>query len=185
MKKFTVPTKEQVTPDNQVIFDNFNKALGFVPNLYATIAYSNNGLGRYLTFQNAKTTLSNKEKEAVNLIVSQVNGCVYCQSAHTVIGKMNGFTDEQIVDIRNGNAANPKLNALVKLAADITKNRGRAETMLVDEFFAQGYTNENLVDLILQISDKTAMNYLHNLTQIPVDFPLAPSLETEATLNLN
>jgi len=35
------------------------------------------------------------------------------------------------------------------------------------------------VDLILQISDKTAMNYLHNLTQIPVDFPLAPALELE------
>ena len=102
MKKFTVPTREQVGPANQAIFDNLNKALGFVPNLYATIAYSDNGLGKYLAYQNAKTTLSNKEKEAVNLIVSQVNGCVYCQSAHIVIGKMNGFTDDQLIDIRKG-----------------------------------------------------------------------------------
>ena len=48
---------------------------------------------------------------------------------------------------------------------------------LVENFFNQGYTNENLVDLILQVSDKTAMNYLHNLTKIPVDFPLATKLE--------
>jgi uncharacterized peroxidase-related enzyme len=185
MKKFTVPARDEVAPANQAIFDNLNKALGFVPNLYAAIGYSANGLSRYLAYQNAKTTLSNKEKEAVNLIVSEVNNCLYCKSAHTVIGKMNGFTDDQLLDIRRGKATDAKLNALVQLAKSITKNRGNAEADLVDNFFAQGYTNENLVDLILQVSDKTAMNYLHNLTQIPVDFPLAPVLEAEAAISLN
>jgi len=176
MTTFTVPNREQVSENNQAIFDNLQKALGFVPNLYATIGYSKNGLERFLAYQNAKTSLSNKEKEAVNLIVSQVNNCVYCQSAHLVLGKMNGFSDEQLTDIRRGKATDAKLNALVQLAAEITKTRGNANADIVDAFFAQGYTNENLVDLILQISDKTAMNYLHNLTQIPVDFPLAPAL---------
>jgi len=176
MTTFTVPTREQVSENNQAIFDNLQKALGFVPNLYATIGYSKNGLERFLAYQNAKTTLSNKEKEAVNLIVSQVNNCVYCQSAHLVLGKMNGFSDEQLLDIRKGKATDAKLNALVQLAAEITKTRGEANPTLVDAFFAQGYTNENLVDLILLISDKTAMNYLHNLTKVPVDFPVAPAL---------
>jgi len=182
MKKFTVPTRDQVAVANQTIFDNLNKALGFVPNLYATIAYSENGLGRYLAYQNAKTTLSNKEKEAVNLIVSQVNDCVYCQSAHTVIGKMNGFSDDQLLDIRRGKVTDPKLNALVQLAASITQNRGRADADLVDNFYEKGYTDENLVDLILQISDKIAMNFLHNLTRIPVDFPLAPALDKKLAI---
>ena len=179
MKKFTVPTRAEVAPANQAIFDNLQKALGFVPNLYATIAYSDNGLSRFLAYQNAKTSFSNKQKEAINLIVSQVNGCVYCQSAHIALGKMNGFTDEQLRDIRYGRSTDAKLNALVQLAADITENRGNASDYLVETFFAQGFTNENLVDLILQISDKTAMNYLHNLTKIPVDFPLAEVLELE------
>jgi uncharacterized peroxidase-related enzyme len=174
--QFSVPTRDEVSSANQAIFDNLQKALGFVPNLYATIAYSDNGLARFLAYQNAKTSLSNKEKEAVNLIVSQVNECVYCQSAHIVLGKMNGFTDEQILDIRNGTSTDPKLNALVALAANITATRGKADGDLVDDFYAQGYSNANLVDLILQISDKTAMNYLHNLTEIPVDFPLASAL---------
>lgn len=173
---FSVPTREQVSSNNQAIFDNLQKALGFVPNLYATIAYSKNGLEKYLAYQNAKTSLSNKEKEAVNLIVSQVNNCEYCLSAHTVIGKMNGFSDEQLLDIRKGKSTDSKLDALVKLAAEITQTRGNANADIVDAFFAQGYTNENLVDLILQISDKTAMNYLHNLTKVPVDFPVAPAL---------
>ena len=176
MKTFTVPTRDQVVPANQAIFDNLQKALGFVPNLYAAIAYSDNGLARFLAYQNAKTSLSNKEKEAVNLVVSQVNGCIYCQSAHLVLGKMNGFTDLQLLDIRKEKSADVKLNALVRLAGDITRNRGNASPLNVNDFFAQGYTDENLVDLILQVSDKTAMNYLHNLTKIPVDFPLAPAI---------
>ena len=174
--EFSVPTRSEVSPTNQEIFDNLNKALGFVPNLYATIAYSDNGLKKYLDYQNAKTSLSNKEKEAVNLIVSQVNGCIYCQSAHIVLGKMNGFNDNQLLNIRKGKSENAKLNALIKLAADITKNRGNVSKENVEDFFARGYTKENLVDLILQVSDKTAMNYLHNLTKVPVDFPLAESL---------
>lgn len=183
MENFKVPTRDEVAPANQAIFDNLNKALGFVPNLYATIGYSENGLGRYLAYQNARTTLSNREKEAVNLVVSEVNKCAYCKSAHTVIGKMNGFTDEQLLNIRREKADNPKLNALVKLAASITRNRGNAEDELVDDFFTQGYTHENLVDVVLQVSDKTAMNYLHNLTKIPIDFPPAPALEADAVLN--
>lgn len=176
MATFTVPTRNQVSPNNQVIFDNLKSALGIVPNLYATIAYSKNGLERFLAYQNAKTSLSNKEKEAVNLIVSQVNGCIYCQSAHLVLGKMNGFSETELHDIRTGKSENPKLDALVKLAADITQNRGNAGATNVDAFFSHGYNLENLVDLILQVSDKTALNYLHNLTQVPVDFPLAPAL---------
>jgi uncharacterized peroxidase-related enzyme len=183
MKKFTVPTREEVSPTNQALFDNLLKTLGFVPNLYAAIAYSDHGLSRYLAYQNARTSLSNKEKEAVNLVVSEVNGCIYCKSAHTVIGKKNGFTDDQLRDIRLEKSGNPKLNALVKLAASITRNRGNAAAELVEDFYKQGYTRENLVDLILQVSDKTAMNYLHNLTKIPVDFPLAPALETAAAAN--
>lgn len=178
MKKFTVPARENVSPDNQANFDALKKALGMVPNLYATIAYSENGLSRYLAFQSATTSLSNKEKEAVNLVVSQVNGCIYCQSAHTVLGKMNGFSEEETLNIRSGNSSNPKLNALVVLAKDITENKGHVSAANLDAFYAAGYNDGNLVDVILQVSDKIAMNYLHNLTKIPVDFPMATSLET-------
>ena len=173
---FSVPTREQVSENNQAIFDNLQKGLGFVPNIFATMAYSKNGLERYLGFQNAKSSLNNKEKEAVNLVVSQVNNCIYCQSAHMIIGKMNGFTDENLFEIRNKKSSDVKLNSLVQLAAEIAQTKGKANSDLVAAFFAQGYTNENLVDLILQVSDITVTNYLNNLTEIPVDFPLAPSL---------
>lgn len=177
MKTFAVPTKEQVSDNNKAIFDTLKQKIGMVPNLYATMAHSENALGNYVTFQGGKTSLRGKEKEAVNLIVSQVNDCIYCLSAHTAIGKMNGLNDEQIIEIRKGGASfDPKLDALVKLAKNITESRGKADKDLVDNFFAAGYNEGSLIDVIMLIGDKTIMNYLHNLTGIPVDFPLAPTL---------
>jgi uncharacterized peroxidase-related enzyme len=176
MKTFNVPTRDQVSPSSQVQFDNLNKALGMVPNLYAAIAYSENGLSRYLAFQGAKTSLSNKEKEAVNLVVSEVNGCGYCQSAHTVLGKLNGLSEADTLDLRAGESKNSKLRALVQLAKEITETKGRISNANLEAFYTEGYNDGSLVDVILQISDKIAMNYLHNLTQIKIDFPLAASL---------
>jgi AhpD family alkylhydroperoxidase len=178
MKTFNVPTRDQVSPASQTAFDNLNKAIGMVPNLYAAIGYSENGLARYLAFQAGKTSLNNKEKEAVNLVVSEVNGCRYCQSAHTALGKMNGFTEADVLDLRSGISNNPKLNALVGLAKEITEKKGRIADTTIEAFYAAGYNDGNLVDVILLISDKIAMNYLHNLTNVAIDFPLAPELST-------
>ncbi len=179
MANFNVPTREEVSANNQAIFDNLQKAVGFVPNLYATYAHSENALANYLNLSNAKTSLSNKEKEVVNLIVSEVNNCQYCKSAHTAIAKMNGFTDDQILELRSGSAPfNPKFDALVKLAQNTTENRGATDPAIVDQFLAAGYTKENLIDTIVLIGDKTISNYLHRTTQVPVDFPAVPELAT-------
>lgn len=178
MATFNVPSREEVSEQNQGIFDNLNQAVGFVPNLYATMAHSETALGNYLQFQQGKTSFNNKEKEAINLVVSEANGCAYCQSAHTAIAKMNGFTDEQILELRGGSASfNEKLDALVKLALEVNNNRGRVSETALNNFFAAGYTKGSVVDLVVAVGDKVVMNYLHNLTQIPVDFPLAQSLE--------
>lgn len=178
MSTINVLKRDEVSPANQAIFDNLEKALGFVPNLYATYAHSENALGNYLNFANAKTSLKAKEKEVVNLAVSQVNNCLYCLSAHTAIGKMNGFTDEQILELRAGKASfDQKLDALARLAKNITENRGATDTQVLDNFFAAGWTKENLIDTIVLVGDKTISNYINNTTEIPVDFPVAQPLE--------
>ncbi len=177
MKPFDVPTRDDVSEQNQQIFDDLKSKVGFIPNIYATYAYSEHAPARYLAFANGKTSLNNKEKEVINLAVSQVNGCTYCQAAHTAIGKMNGFSEEQTIELRQGRAPfNEKLDALAKLAKSITENRGKISDVVLANFFDAGYTKENLVDVVLNIGDKTTTNFLHNLTDIPVDFPEAPEL---------
>ena len=176
MTTINVPTREEVSPANQAIFDQLKASLGMVPNLYATLAHSETALGSYLALQNAKSSITGKAREVVNLVVSQVNECVYCLAAHTVIGKMHGFTDEQILEIRGGTAGfDAKLDALARLVTSITVNHGHPEPAIVDAFFAAGWTKANLVDAIVTIGDKTVTNYLHGATRVPVDFPAAPT----------
>ncbi|WP_317195137.1 carboxymuconolactone decarboxylase family protein [Algoriphagus oliviformis] len=177
MKDFAIPTREEVSENNQAIFDNLKKGLGFVPNLYAYYAKNETALGDYLALQNRKSTLKAKEREVVNLVTSEVNGCRYCQSAHTVLGKMNGFTDEQVLEIRKGGASfETKLDALAKLTKAIVEGRGKVSDQVKEEFFAAGYTEANLIDVVIVVGDKVISNYIHNLTGFEIDFPLAPEL---------
>lgn len=174
MNTFTLPTRETVSPSNQALFDQLKKNIGMVPNLYAAMALSENGLPNYLSLSSAKTSLKAKEKEVINLVVSQVNDCDYCSSAHTAIGKLNGFTDEQILELRKGYASfDNKLDALAKFAKSASENKGHVAPELLNDFYAAGYTNEQLVDSLLVVADKVFTNYLYAITQVPIDFPVA------------
>lgn len=177
MANFAIPTREEVSENNQIIFDNLQKGLGFVPNLYAFYAKNETALGDYLNLQNRKSTLKAKEREVINLVTSQINDCRYCQSAHTVLGKMNGFTEEQVIELRKGSASfDTKLDALVKFSASVVENRGKASEASKQAFFGAGYTEANLIDVVIVIGDKIISNYIHNLAGFPIDFPLAPEL---------
>jgi uncharacterized peroxidase-related enzyme len=177
MKTFPIPTKEQVTPANQAIFDNLAKMVGHVPNLFAAFANSENALGNYLTLQNGKSSLRAKEREVVNLVVSQVNQCLYCLSAHTAIAKIQGFTDAQILEIRRVDVSfDAKLDALAKLVKSIAENKGHADQALVDNFYTAGYNEGNLVDVVMVVGDKIITNYLFALTAVPIDFPAVPEI---------
>lgn len=179
MKRFDVPTRDEVNADNQAIFDKLQNALGFVPNLYAYYAKNETALGDYLTFSNRKSTLKAKEKEVINLVVSQYNSCRYCQSAHTELGKMNGFTEEQILQLRTGEALfDSKLHALAQFTLSAVQNRGKASELTKENLFEAGYDEANIIDIAIVIGEKTISNYIHNLADFEIDFPVAKELKT-------
>ena len=174
---FTVPTRDEVSEANQAIFDHMQKSFGMVPNLYRMYAVNDTALADYLALQNRKSTLRMKEREIINLVVSQVNECRYCLGAHTAMGKMAGLTDEQILEIRRAQITfDDKLNALARFVKETTVNRGKPSENSTEAFFAAGYTKANLIDVVMVIGDKIISNYLHGITQIEVDWPAVPNL---------
>ena len=180
MKNFIVPTRGEVSENNQAIFDKLQKGIGFVPNLLAYTAKNETALGDIVALQNRKSTLHSKEREMIKLVTSQINGCRYCQSAHTAVGKMLGFTDEQIIEIRKGSASfDPKLDALAKFAASLVTNRGNASQETKNAFFEAGYNESNMIDVVMVIGDMAITNSIHQLAGFEIDFPLAPELNLE------
>ena len=56
------------------------------------------------------------------------------------------------------------------------ENRGHADEQLIENFYTAGYNKGSLIETTIVIGDKTITNYLHALTDIPIDWPVAPEL---------
>lgn len=181
MKKLSVITKEQASDQSKQIFEEIEKTVGMLPNIYAVIGNSANALDSYLTFSEAQKndSFNAKEREAVFLAVSEENSCYYCLSAHTAIAKMNGFTEDETLQLRAGTHNDRKLSILTNLATSIVANRGRADEGLVQSFYEAGYDEKALVDLVALVVDKTFTNYIGRLAKPEIDFPKAQPLAKE------
>lgn len=179
MKTINVPKKEQLNPESQTILESVEKKMGKIPNLYATIGYSSSALKSMLETEISlahNSSFTAKEREAINLIVSQVNECDYCLAAHTTLGKMRGFTEEDTLEIRKGSFSEVKLDAVIKLAQSIANNKGNAEREVLENFFNAGYDEKALIELAALVALRSFTNYVFANTQIPIDFPLAQTI---------
>jgi len=179
MKTITVPSKEHLSVESQTILESIEKKMGKIPNLYTTIGYSSSALKAMLETEAAlshDSSFTAKEREAINLIVSQVNNCDYCLAAHTTIAKMRGFTEEETIAIRKTEFADSKLNSAVKLAKSIAENKGAAEDSALQNFFEAGYDEKALIELTALIALRSFTNYVFVNTQIAIDFPLVQAI---------
>lgn len=120
---------------------------------------------------------SKKEQEAIALAVSQSNGCAYCLSAHTTMGKFVGFSEEETLELREGTSKSKKLNALTNLAIEIVENKGQASSETVDRFFSAGYSEAAFAELIGLVSLRILTNYIYTNGAFEIDFPKAPYIE--------
>lgn len=179
MKTISVPQKNQLNSESQTILESVEKKMGKIPNLYATIGYSSSALKSMLETEASlahDSSYTAKEREAINLIVSQVNKCDYCLAAHTTLAKMRGFTEEDTLEIRKGSFSEAKLDAVIKLADSIANNKGNAGNGALENFFNAGYDEKALVELTALVALRSFTNYVFVNTQIPVDFPLAQAI---------
>lgn len=172
-----IPHELGISERNRSFLAYFEKRLGCVPNLLRVMMHSENALSAYYPFHNRKTSLSRREVEAITLSVSQYNRAMYCLSAHTMIAKLNSFSDEEILELRRGTASfDNKLDALVRLATHLTKHKSIVDNKLLETFFAERYTKEHFMDMIQVIGDTFITNITGRVFQVPIDYPLAKEL---------
>lgn len=177
-------TAEQANENSKAIFSNLKSKIGMLPNLYATMGVSDKLLGGYLTFVETLKSgeFSNKEYEAIALATSQANNCAYCLSAHTAIGKMNGFSEEETLELRANSILDTKLNALVTLVNDFIESKGHPSEEATQNFFEVGYTKAAFAELIAAIAMTTITNYVYHNGGFEIDFPKAQEIENLQTI---
>ena len=178
MKILKPLSPEEANTNSQNIFKNIKSNLGMLPNLYVSMGVSDKLLGGFLAFTDTLKSgeFSAKEYEAIALATSQANGCAYCLSAHTALGKMNGFSEEETLQLRDKTIADSKLNALVSLVGELISEKGHPSEKTIQNFLDAGYTKAAFAELIAIASLTTITNNIYHNGGFEIDFPKAQNI---------
>ncbi len=156
------------------ILEDVIKKNGQVPNMYANMINSPGLLETYLHGYDVfrkESGFTPVEQEVVFLTISYENACDYCMAAHSVIAdKMSKVPEEVTNAIRNGEEINDnKLQALSVFTKEVFHTRGRPTAEAAEEFFAAGYDERKVLEIILAIAVKTLSNYSNHVFGTEVD----------------
>jgi alkylhydroperoxidase family enzyme len=171
---FTLHTSETASPEGRTELEQSVKAFGFVPNLHAVLAEAPNVLKAYkelhTLFQGG--SFNNEELTVVWQTINVENECGYCVPAHTGIAHMMKV-DGALIDALSKGTELPtaKLQTLKDTTLALLRQRGHLQTGQVEAFTAAGYANQQLLEILLGIAQKTISNYTNHLANTPVDAP--------------
>ena len=153
--------------------------IGIIPNLHRLIANSPAALQAYLGFGEplGHGALDARTRERIALAVAEANGCGYCLAAHSYIGKNMAKLDEaEIAANRHGRSTDAKADAAVRFAVQVVAARGHVAAADVQAVKDAGYTDGQIVEIVTHVALNTLTNYVNEVFQTEIDFPLAAPL---------
>ena len=176
MSRLPIPTTIESAPAaSQPMLESVKKQLGLVPNLFRLVSNSPAALEGYLGMSGAlgKGTLPAATRERIALAVAEINGCTYCLSAHTYLGKnVAKLDDAEITANRNGASNDPKADAAVRFAAKVTTLRGHVSADDVISVKVAGYTDAQVIEIVQHVALNTWTNYINEVAETEIDFPV-------------
>jgi uncharacterized peroxidase-related enzyme len=159
----------------QPMLEAVKKQLGVVPNLFRVVANSPVALEGYLGLNGAlgKGQLDARTRERIALAVAEANGCDYCLSAHTYLGKnLAKLDDAEMAANREGGSQDATAGAAVRFAVTVVRERGHVSNADVQAVKAAGYTDAQILEIVLHVALNTLTNYVNEVANTEIDFPV-------------
>lgn len=157
------------------LFAGITKAVGKVPNAYATVGtHSPESLAAILALDQAlaKSSLTRADIEAIKLAVSAHAGCDYCVAAHSLMGQKAGLADDALRQIRVGHdTGQGRLDALLRFVRTLVQTQGTVPANEVEAVRAAGYSERQLIEIALAVSTITFTNLVNRINDTEIDFP--------------
>ncbi len=172
MTDFTIHTQETAPAASKPLLDKLQKAIGFVPGLYGVLADAPKAVEAYdvLATLFKGTSLTTTEQHVVLLTINYENNCGYCMPAHTALAKMDRVPDDVIEVLRNGTPiADARLEALRRFTVQVVNKRGWVADNDVQAFLDAGYTQQQILEVIVGLAYKVISNYTNHIANTPVD----------------
>ncbi len=175
MSRLHIPTSIEASPATaQPLLEAVRKQLGGVPNLFRLIASSPAALEGYLGLSGAlgRGKLDARTRARLALVVAEENGCDYCLSAHTALGKLARLDDAEMTANRDAASSDPAAAAALRFAAQVVRQRGRVSDADLAAVRAAGHDDAAIVEIVLHVALNTLTNYVNTVAATEVDFPL-------------
>lgn len=172
MTTLKVHNIESAPEESKALLENSQKAYGMIPGLHGVLAASPQLLTAYQQLHELFVNSSFNEDEltVVWQTINVEHACHYCVPAHTGIAKMMKVDDAIIEALRNETPLeDSKLEALRNMTLSVVRNRGNVSQEDLDAFYAAGYGERQVLDIILGMSQKVISNYTNHIAHTPVD----------------
>lgn len=169
-------TIDSIEGTGKTMLETAKAQLGFVPNMYANMINSPGLLETYLLGYKRfreESGFTPVEQEAVLLTISRFHACTYCMAAHSMIAdKMSKVPAEVLQALRTGGPiADAKLAVLSEFTRLMLEQRGNPTTDQLNAFKAAGYSERQVLEIVLAIAVKTLSNYSNHVFHTEVDAP--------------
>ena len=179
MSRIPTPATIEAAPAaSQPMLEAVKKQLGMVPNLFRLVSTSPAALEGYLGLSGAlaKGALPAQTRERIALAVAEINGCDYCLSAHSYLGKnLAKLDDAEIAANRGGTSNDPKADAAVRFAAKVARERGHIAEDDLRAVKLAGYSDAQVIEMVLHVALNTWTNYINEVAKTDIDFPVVAS----------
>lgn len=172
MSILSIHTAETAPEASRPFLENSKKRSGFTANILGALAGSPAALEGYLTLSGlfASSSFTATERQIVLIAVSAKNGCAYCVAAHSTSAAMEKVPEDVIAALRDGEPiADARLEALRRFAEILVDKRGWASDGEVQTFISAGYDRQQVIEVVLGITQKTLSNYVNHLAGPPLD----------------
>src|SRR5215831_6312459 len=166
---------EDAPAASRPLLEAVKKQLGVVPNLFRLVANSPAALEGYLGLMGAlgKGKVPAATRERIALAVAELNGCSYCLSAHTYLGKnLAKLDDAEITANRSGASNDPKADAAVRFAVKVARSRAHVGEEEVRAVKSAGYDDAQVIEIVLHVALNTWTNYINEVAKTEIDFPV-------------
>ncbi len=176
MSRIPTPATIEAAPAaSRPLLETLKLQLGIAPNLFRLVSNSPAALEGYLSLSGAlaKGALPAPTRERIALAVAEINGCSYCLSAHTYLGKnLAKLDDAEITANRNGSSNDAKAEAAVKFAVKVARERGHVSEADLRAVKSAGYDDAQVIEMVLHVALNTWTNYINEVAQTDIDFPV-------------
>lgn len=172
MTQFTIHDEHSAPEASQPILAGVRKSLGFIPNLYGVLAEAPVAAEAYsaLTDLVTRSSFTPVERHVVWFANIVENDCRYCMAAHTGLAKLEGVPDDVIEATRRGVPyADTGLEALREFTRSLVVNRGWVAEGELDAFFAAGYTQAQVLEIVVAVAHKVVSTYTNHIAHTPLD----------------